>query len=65
MVPEPRRDAAEPQPEQDLEADVATPPGQLRHDGGKVRLRYSLDLNANALSVNELDITIKEARPHA
>ena len=38
---------------------------QLRHDGGKVRLRYSLDLNANALSVNELDITIKEARPHA
>lgn len=37
----------------------------LREHGGHVRLRYALDFNANALSVNELNITVKENNIHA
>lgn len=37
----------------------------LDHDGGQVRLRYTLDMNSNALSTNELNITVKENSPHA
>lgn len=37
----------------------------LGHDGGKVRLRYTLDMNSNAISTNELNITVKENFPHA
>lgn len=38
---------------------------RLQADGGEVRLRYSLDINSNALSVNELNITVKENHVHA
>lgn len=38
---------------------------RLKTDGGQVRLRYALDFNANALSVNELNITVKESGAHA
>lgn len=32
----------------------------LSDSGGKLNLRYSLDINANLLSYNSLDITVKE-----
>jgi uncharacterized beta-barrel protein YwiB (DUF1934 family) len=37
----------------------------LAMEGGEVRLRYALDLNASTISVNELTITVKENQPHA
>lgn len=32
----------------------------LNEHGGSLRLRYKLDVNSNALSVNELNITVRE-----
>ncbi len=38
---------------------------ELGADGGDLRLRYTLDVNANTLSVNELNINVREVPPHA
>lgn len=38
---------------------------RLNPRGGEVSLRYALDFNASALSVNELNITVKENPTHA
>ncbi|MEA4912790.1 MAG: DUF1934 domain-containing protein [Oscillospiraceae bacterium] len=38
---------------------------KLTDKGGRLRLRYSLDLNATALSENELDITVRENKSNA
>ena len=38
---------------------------RLGEHGGELRLRYRLDVNANALSVNELNILVRENKSHA
>ena len=38
---------------------------KLGEHGGELRLRYHLDVNANALSVNELNISVRENRANA
>ncbi len=38
---------------------------KLTDKGGRLRLRYSLDVNANALSENELNITVRENKNNA
>lgn len=38
---------------------------RLGPDGGELKLRYSLDVNANTVSTNELNITVRENRTNA
>ena len=38
---------------------------RLTPKGGEVKLKYTLDLNSSVLSVNELNITVKENRANA
>ncbi|MEA5050836.1 MAG: DUF1934 domain-containing protein [Oscillospiraceae bacterium] len=38
---------------------------RLTDKGGRLRLRYALDLNATQLSENELDITVRENKNNA
>ncbi len=38
---------------------------KLHEHGGSLRLRYKLDVNSNAVSVNELNITVRENRTNA
>ena len=38
---------------------------RLTSKGGEVKLRYTLDLNSNVLSTNEINITVKENQANA
>ena len=38
---------------------------RLGPDGGELKLRYSLDVNSSTVSVNELNITVRENRTNA